>query len=75
METTWKRLVVIAVLGASIAGGVVGLAVVLGQSESRSDTQLQRAAHQRAALAADLIGSVLASIATRHADPRADGDI
>jgi signal transduction histidine kinase len=55
-----KRLALVSLLGLLIAGGGAGLVVVLEQSHSRSQTQVRRAAEDRAALAAALINSVFA---------------
>jgi signal transduction histidine kinase len=59
MERTWKRLVILSLLGGSIAGGVGVLAVMLHQAQAHRRSQLQRDARQQAGLAANLIDSVI----------------
>jgi signal transduction histidine kinase len=61
MDLSWKRLGFVALLGALLVGAVLGLAITLEQSRSRSDADLRRSAHARAALAAALIDEVFSS--------------
>ena len=61
MTSSWKRLALVGVLGIVIAAGVIGLAVRLGQSQSGNEAQLRAATHQRAALTAALMDSVLSA--------------
>ena len=58
MSVAHKRLALVSLLGLLIAGGGVGLAVVLGQSHARGLAQVRHSAEDRAALAAALINSV-----------------
>jgi signal transduction histidine kinase len=64
MERTWKRLVILSLLGGSIAGGVGVLSVVIHRAETNRHSQLERDARQQAGLAANLIDSALP--APRH---------
>ncbi|HWE11033.1 MAG TPA: ATP-binding protein [Solirubrobacteraceae bacterium] len=59
MNSSWKHLAVVSVLGVLLAGGVGGLALELVDSQSQTSAQLRRAAEVRASLGAALINSAL----------------
>jgi signal transduction histidine kinase len=61
VNSSWKRLAVVSVLGALLAGGVGGLALELVNSQSQTSAQLRSAAKARASLGAALIDSALQS--------------
>ncbi|HWD74871.1 MAG TPA: HAMP domain-containing sensor histidine kinase [Solirubrobacteraceae bacterium] len=61
MNSCWKRLAVVSVLGVLLAGGVGGLTLELVNSQRQTSAQLRRAAKARASLGAALIDAALRS--------------
>lgn len=70
VNSSWKRLSVVSVLGVLLAGGIAGLAMQLVTSRSETSSQLRRAAQARASLGAALIDSALMTARTDSPGPR-----
>jgi signal transduction histidine kinase len=68
MGRSWMRTIVGAALGVILAGGAVGLAIDLHDAQTRTHSDLQRSATERASLAGGLIDSMFQnSYRTSHA--------